>query len=685
VNRRSKYLPSAACRRWRPRVSAHANRKPHRGVFRVDTLGPDGATWTNLSFGAALNTRRSFDGLNRLSEISNHPQVGSEISFNYSLNQANQRTTNSLADGGKWIYQYNERGEVVSGKKYFSDGTAVQGSQFEYDFDTIGNRTTVQDGTATAESTYTANNLNQYSQRTVADEILVTGSAVTGATVSVRLNTNNASLSNRHGEYFWKSVDVTNASALFATTNLKVTAYITSGTNSLVRSETRSAILPQTPEAFTWDADGNLLTDSLWTNQWDANNRMISTESRAAVPDAFKKRLSFQYDYMGRRTVKQSESGYSGGAYTITNTTTYAWDGWDIIAEVRSQPSGVTTNFYTWAIDASGSLGGAGGVGGLAIVSINGTNAYPFFNGNGDVMGLVSTSGTIVAEYEYSPVGVTLKATGPLAKSNPFRFSTKPTDDENGVVGFQQRDYRPDLARFTSADPIGHRGGIHLYAFVGNDPVNWFDFLGLAANVRVESFVDVVNKREALVVRVEVDGVPEKCEINFIQFKFTGTWELDLASGLSAPDSVQIPGLRPFYFNRADDRFAEYQSDVMKHYGEQQKKTYDPTKTTFFVDQPGKGEKKYFYLFIVERCCVDEKNETVEILDSRYWTWENDKIKQENKTPDYSSGPNKRNLETFKKEIERTHKRTNPNIKTPSDPWTIDVNLTIQGSTPKPK
>ena len=33
------------------------------------TFGPDGATWTNLTFGAALNTRRTFDGLNRLSEI----------------------------------------------------------------------------------------------------------------------------------------------------------------------------------------------------------------------------------------------------------------------------------------------------------------------------------------------------------------------------------------------------------------------------------------------------------------------------------------------------------------------------------------------------------------------------------------------------------------------------------------
>jgi RHS repeat-associated protein len=479
MNRRSKYLPSAACRRWRPRVSAHANRKPHRGVFRVDTLGPDGATWTNLSLGAALNTRRSFDGLNRLSEISNQPGAASPISFAYTVNAANQRTTNSLADGSRWQYQYNERGEVIAGKKYFSDGTAVQGAQFEYAFDTIGNRTSTKEGTATAESTYTANNLNQYSQRTIADEILVTGSAVTGATVSVRLNTNNAALANRHGEYFWKTVDADNSSAVFFTTNLKVTAYITSGTNSLVRSEARTAILPRTPEAFTWDPDGNLLTDSLWTNSWDANNRMVSTESRAEVPDAFKKRLSFQYDFMGRRTVKQAESGFSGGAYSTTNTTTYVWDGFNIVAEICNRQSVITTNFYTWALDVSGSLGGAGGVGGLVIVSINGTNALPFYNGNGDVMGLVTTSGTIVAEYEYSPVGVLLKCSGPLAKANPFRFSTKPTDDETGLIIYPPRPYSPALQCFLARDPIGEEGGINLHGLCGGDCINRIDPDGL--------------------------------------------------------------------------------------------------------------------------------------------------------------------------------------------------------------
>ena len=115
----------------------------------------------------------------------------------------------------------------------------------------------------------------------------------------------------------------------------------------------------------------------------------------------------------------------------------------------------------------------------MAIVSLNGTNCFPVCDGNGNVMGLVTTSGTIAAEYEYSPVGVTLKAVGPLAKANPIRWSTKPTDDETGVVSFQARPYWPQLAIFMTRDPIEEQGGLNLYGICGGDCVNRFDSYGL--------------------------------------------------------------------------------------------------------------------------------------------------------------------------------------------------------------
>src|SRR5690606_7223937 len=65
-----------------------------------------------------------------------------------------------------------------------------------------------------------------------------------------------------------------------------------------------------------------------------------------------------------------------------------------------------------------------------------------------------------------------------LAKVN-FGFSTKYTDAESGLLYYGYRYYDPVTGRWISRDPIGERGGVNLYGFVGNNVVNRFDRLGL--------------------------------------------------------------------------------------------------------------------------------------------------------------------------------------------------------------
>jgi hypothetical protein len=84
---------------------------------------------------------------------------------------------------------------------------------------------------------------------------------------------------------------------------------------------------------------------------------------------------------------------------------------------------------YTWGTDLSGSLQGAGGVGGLLTMSYYGTattNCFVAFDGNGNVAALLNAAdSSTTAQYEYGPFGEVIRATGPMARVNPFRFSTK--------------------------------------------------------------------------------------------------------------------------------------------------------------------------------------------------------------------------------------------------------------------
>ena len=62
--------------------------------------------------------------------------------------------------------------------------------------------------------------------------------------------------------------------------------------------------------------------------------------------------------------------------------------------------------------------------------------------------------------------------------TQPFQFATKRTDAGTGLVYYGYRFYAPEVGRWLTRDPLGEAGGLNLYAFTGNNPVNWVDFWG---------------------------------------------------------------------------------------------------------------------------------------------------------------------------------------------------------------
>jgi RHS repeat-associated protein len=81
--------------------------------------------------------------------------------------------------------------------------------------------------------------------------------------------------------------------------------------------------------------------------------------------------------------------------------------------------------------------------------------------------------------HEYGPFGEVLRATGPMAKANPFRFSTKYQDDETDLLYYGYRYYNASTGRWLSRDPIAERGGDNLYSFLSDAPLSYVDILGL--------------------------------------------------------------------------------------------------------------------------------------------------------------------------------------------------------------
>ena len=61
-----------------------------------------------------------------------------------------------------------------------------------------------------------------------------------------------------------------------------------------------------------------------------------------------------------------------------------------------------------------------------------------------------------------------------------FQYTGQTWLSEIGLYYYKARMYGPHLGRFWQTDPISYDGGINLYAYVGNDPVNWTDPLGLS-------------------------------------------------------------------------------------------------------------------------------------------------------------------------------------------------------------
>ncbi|MCK4981820.1 MAG: RHS repeat-associated core domain-containing protein [Victivallaceae bacterium] len=288
-------------------------------------------------------------------------------------------------------WTYNDRSELLTAKKYNSTTpdsptNAVTAYDYALAFDNIGNRSSYNTSTGGTATTYTLNNLNQYT-------------AAANPTLSL-----------------------------------------------------------------TYDTDGNMLTAGSANGTWNGENRLIEI-----YDDTTGKKVEFVYDYMGRRVEKKVYTGTSGTSWTLSTHELFVYDGYKCIEVLDGANSNAILQKFLW-----------GGDGLLSVYDTAATATYYYFaDANKNIGQLMDSSGNTVAKYEYSPFGVQTLSTGAYAATNPFRFSSEYYDSETELVYYNYRYYSPALGKWLSRDPIGERGGSNLYAMVNNNPVDYWDKLGL--------------------------------------------------------------------------------------------------------------------------------------------------------------------------------------------------------------
>jgi RHS repeat-associated protein len=94
----------------------------------------------------------------------------------------------------------------------------------------------------------------------------------------------------------------------------------------------------------------------------------------------------------------------------------------------------------------------------------------------GSVMAVTDSSGATIAKNSYDEYGK--PGAGNIGR---FQYTGQTWLSDIGLYYYKARFYSPTLGRFLQPDPIGYEGGLNVYAYAGDDPINRSDPFGLAS------------------------------------------------------------------------------------------------------------------------------------------------------------------------------------------------------------
>lgn len=207
---------------------------------------------------------------------------------------------------------------------------------------------------------------------------------------------------------------------------------------------------------FTYDGRGNLTYDGTFYKIYDSENRLLKDSSSPANV------ITYNYDPFNRRVAKSING----------SSLKYTYSG---IAQIEERDGSnnllsrtVFTNFLSPVMNEK-----------------NGSRYYYHQNELNSVEAITNNSGRLLERYQYDVYGKPSRYDSlgnPLASSlagNRFGFTGQEYDSASGSYRFFYRNYSPETGIFNQRDLIGYADGMGMYQYVGNNPANGVDVLGL--------------------------------------------------------------------------------------------------------------------------------------------------------------------------------------------------------------